>query len=190
MKNQVCAYVVISPKIFAEIVSLSGLNQTDMILRASPELIHRLEGSLECLTHSAITAFVNNNKHPDVSGDCYLALTADNQGNDFLALDIVRPDYSEQTKQYVMDQDPIYVCKEYSGWEDSTKSFKVNHLNCRGRTFDLSAYQALSSCMEDKRDVPLRYSEISAVDPGIMEAIKHGIDHVEKKRNVTNSKRR
>ena len=176
MPNEVCAYTVYSPEIFEEMVKLSGLTQTNTLIRLSPYMINSIKGSIECLTDRAISAFIN--KYNDVSGDCYAALTSDKNGNDVLALDIVRPDVSSKISSYVMDQEPIYIVKPSLGWGATADAKKVFHLSCEGRTFPLSSYSKLSSYLEERRDVPVTYAEISDFDPGIVNAISQGIKRI------------
>lgn len=172
MKNQLCAYVINSPEIFAEMATLSGLATPNTIIRLSPNQIYRLQDSIDCMTSGAIKAFVS--KYSSLSGDCYVTLTSDSNGNDVLVLDIVRPDNPSKTSCYVMDQEPIYIVKNSSGWENVSEAQRVFHLSCDGRTFDLSAYNDLSSYLDNRRDIPIPYEDISDYDPGIINAITQG----------------
>ena len=172
MQNQLCAYAINNPTIFEEMVTLSGLVTPNTIIRLSPNQIYRFQNSIDCMTSGAIKAFVN--KYSGLSGDCYATLTSDKHGNDVLALDIVRPDYPFKTSCYVMDQEPIYIVKNSSRWENVSEAQKVFHLSCDGRTFDLNAYNELSSCLDNRRDIPIPYEDISDYDPGIINAITQG----------------
>ena len=176
MPNEVCAYSVYSPEIFEEIATLSGLAQTDTLIRLSPDKIDGLKDSVGCMTSGAISAFVN--KYPGLSGDCYVTLTSDKHGREVLALDIVRPDVSSKICSYVMDQEPIYIIKHLLGWGATADAKKVFHLSCEGRTFPLSNYNKLSSYLEERRDTPVTYAEISDFDPGIVNAISQGIKRI------------
>jgi hypothetical protein len=173
MKNQLCAYAINDPTIFEEMVTLSGLVTPNTIIRLSPNQIYRLQNSIDCMASGAISAFVS--KYVNLSGDCYVTLTSDKNGNEVFALDIVRPDDPSKTGCYVMDQEPVYIVKHPSGWESVAEAQKVFHLSCDGRTFDLSAYNALSGYLDNRRDVPIFYSDISSFDPGIVNAISKGV---------------
>lgn len=167
MKNQICAYAINSPEIFADMATLSGLTQPDTLIRLSPERIDGLANTIGCLTRGGIDAFVS--KYPNISGDCYVALTSDGNGNPVLALDILRPDKGGA----VIDQDIIYIRNPNSA--SVSEAEKLSHFDHDGRTFDLSAYNALSGYLNSCRDVPVTYDEISAYDPGIVETISCGV---------------
>lgn len=162
--------------LFEEIATLSGLTARDTFICLSPSQIFRLVNSMECLTQNAVNAFVK--KYAELSGDVYVALTADNNFEEVLAIDIVRPDDPSRTSCYVMDQDPIYISKHINGWGASNQSVKVNHLDSSGRSFLASAYYPLSSFLRDKKDKLLYWDEVAAIDPGIYNAISKGLDVV------------
>ena len=98
-----------------------------------------------------------------------MALTSDGNGNPVLALDILRPDKGGA----VIDQDIIYIRNPNSA--SVSEAEKLSHFDHDGRTFDLSAYSALSGYLDSRRDVPVTYDAISAYDPGIVETISRGI---------------
>lgn len=166
--SRIESYAVNSPTIFEEMATLSGLTTSNTIIRLSPGQIHGLRDSIGCMTSGAISAFVS--KYPHVSGDCYVALTSDNDGASVLALDLVRPD-KEGT---VFDQDLIYIPL---GLGDAKK---LSHFDGEGRTFDASAYSDLSAYLDNRRDVLIPFVEISAADPGIVKTISCGFDFCQK----------
>ena len=174
MKDRIRAYAINSPELFEEMATLSGLTTPNTIIRLSPRQIEGLKDSVDCMTSGAINAFVS--KYSSVSGDCYVTLTADRNGNEVLALDIVRPDDPSKTGCYVMDQEPFYIVKDPLGWRNVAEAQKVFHLSCAGRTFGLSDYNKLSAYLNNQRDVPSTYDEISSFDPGIIRAISRGVE--------------
>jgi len=179
MANDLCTYVVTAPEVFAEIATVSGLTKHDTLIRFSLEIIiGKLKDSTGCMTSAAITAFVE--KYSSLSGDCYAAMLVDCNGNDVLVLDVVRPDDPYNNGMYVMDQEPIYIFKSFDGWDSIEESTKAFHLNCEGRTFELSSYYELSAYTEEKRDTPFPCAQISAIDPGIMNTMKFGLSCIEK----------
>lgn len=167
MKNQIRAYVINSPEIFTDMATLSGLTQPDTLIRLSPERIGGLANTIGCLKRGGIDAFVS--KYPNISGDCYAALTSDGNGNSVLALDILRPDKGGA----VIDQDIIYIRNPNSA--SVREAEKLSHFDHDGRTFDTSAYNVLSGYLANRRDTPVTYDEISAYDPGIVKTISKGI---------------
>lgn len=176
MPNQICAYVINNPTIFAEMVTLSGLTQPDTLIRLSPERIDGLANTIGCLTRGGIDAFVS--KYPNISGDCYVALTSDGNGNSVLALDILRPDKGGA----VIDQDIIYIRNPNS--ESVREAEKLSHFDHDGRTFDTSAYNTLSGYLENRRDIPVTFAEIKEFDPGIFETISAGLKQIEGKEAI------
>lgn len=172
MKDQIHAHTVISPELFKEFVSLSGLTEPDMIIRLSQKEIMRRVDSCDCLSTNALSAI---QKYDGLSGDVYITRVEDKIGNPVIAIDVVRPDRDKKTENYVMDQEPIYI--RYTSENNLERdAWKITHLDCNGRTFALSDYEDLSSHLE--RDRPVHRSELSSMDPGIFNAILNGVNKV------------
>ena len=175
MKNQIRTYAINNSEVFEKMATLSGLTQPNTLIRLSKAQLDGLEDTIGCLTKAGIDAFIN--KYPNVSGDCYVSLTSDGNGDPVLALDILRPDLSGT----VIDQDIIYIRKPPSGWTSASEARKLSHFDCEGRTFDLSAYRALSGYLDNRRDVPVSYDEISSYDPGLIKTISKGMESIDQK---------
>lgn len=176
--SRIESYAVNSPTIFEEMATLSGLTTSNTIIRLSPGQIHGLRDSIGCMTSGAISAFID--KYPNISGDCYVALTSDNEGASVLVLDLVRPD-KEGT---VFDQDLVYIFNVGNKPLGLGDAKKLSHFDSEGRTFDASAYSGLSAYLDNRRDVPIPFAAISAVDPGIIKTISRGLDFCQKQRGL------
>lgn len=145
-------YKVYDESYFSDFASCSGLAPNTM-MRLSQESLSGLMGKAKCFTEKCIKDEIFDMSLGGLSGDIYVALTADNAGNSAFVLDSVRTDYAKDDEgkvipgQYVVDQEPVVI-----SLDDYSHACKIMHANWPGRTFDRTVYDKAVSGM--KYDTP------------------------------------
>ena len=138
-------YPVYDETYFTDFVSCSGL-KPGTVMRLSTSSLSDLKGKAKCFTEDCIDKEIFNTKVGGLSGDIYIALTADKAGNSALVLDNIRTDYAKDENnqiipgQYVVDQEPVVI-----SLDDSSHACKVMHASWSGRTFDRTTYDSAIS---------------------------------------------
>ena len=138
-------YPVYDETYFFDFVDCSGLNP-GKFMRLSTDSLSGLMDKAKCFTEGCINKEIFNTDVGGLSGDIYIALTADKAGNSALVLDNVRPDYArdEENKiipgQYVFDQEPVVI-----SLDDASHACKIMHANWNGRTCDKTIYDSAVS---------------------------------------------
>lgn len=141
-------YPVYDETYFSDFVNCSGL-KPGKFMRLSIDSLSGLMDKAKCFTEGCIDKEIFNTDVGGLSGDIYIALTADKAGNPALVLDNVRPDFDKDENnrtipnKYVVDQEPVVI-----SLDDASHACKIMHANWPGRTFDRAIYDSTVSGIE------------------------------------------